>query len=81
MTFEKLKDVEIECERLLSCIKALRAAYEKQKAAATKLDREDPSSVQRHYYGLYCHPRETGAVRRASMDLTRALARLRRYAE
>ena len=79
MTFEKLKDVEIECERLLSCIKALRAAYEKQKAAVTKLDRENPS--QRYYYGLYCHPREIGAVRRASLDLTRALARLRRYAE
>lgn len=28
--------------------------------------------------GIYCHPRLTGAVRRASLDLTRALADLRK---
>jgi hypothetical protein len=78
VTFEKLKEAETECERFLSRVKAMRAAYEKQKAVAVKLNREGP---QRHYYGLDCHPLETGAVRRASLDLTRALARLRRYAE
>lgn len=29
----------------------------------------------------YGHPKETGAARRASMDLTRALAKLRKYGE
>lgn len=78
MTFEKLKEAEEEVQRFLLRIKALRVSYEKHKAAAVKLNRED---LQRHYYGLDCHPLETGAVRRASLDLTRALARLRRYAE
>jgi hypothetical protein len=54
-------------------VKALRAAYEKQKAAA--------DHSQHHYYGLSFHPMETGAVRRASLDLTRALAKLRSYAQ
>jgi hypothetical protein len=79
VTFEKLEEAETECERFLSRVKALRAAYEKQKAVAVKLNREDPS--QRCYYGLSYHPLETGAIRRASLDLTRALAKLRRYAE
>jgi hypothetical protein len=79
VTFEKLKEAETECERFLMRVKALRAAYEKQKAAAVKLEREDHS--QHHYYGLSFHPMETGAVRRASLDLTRALAKLRSYAQ
>jgi hypothetical protein len=33
----------------------------------------------RYVNGSYCAPRETGAVRRASMDLTRALADLRSH--
>ena len=80
MTFERLKEAETECERFLTRVKALRAAYEKQKAAAVKLDRENPSQ-HHHYYGLDYHPMETGAVRRASLDLTRALAKLRSYGE
>lgn len=31
-----------------------------------------------HHFEFYSMPRQTGAVRRASMDLTRALADLRR---
>lgn len=34
--------------------------------------------VEREYYPDWSHPRESGAARRASMDLTRALADLRR---
>lgn len=73
MTFEKLKEAETECERFLMRVKALRAAYEKQKAAA--------DHSQHHYYGLSFHPMETGAVRRASLDLTRALAKVRSYTQ
>lgn len=29
-------------------------------------------------FGFYAHPKESGAVRRASLDLTRALAEMRK---
>jgi hypothetical protein len=33
------------------------------------------------YHGLSDHPAETSAIQRASLDLTRALAKMRRYGE
>ena len=46
-----------------------------QAAGHDPVDREE----DKVYYSLSDHPALTGAVRRASLDLTRALAKLRRY--
>lgn len=53
----------------------IRAAVAEAKrflSAVKKLEAAEKES------GGYCNPRESGAARRASMDLTRALADLRR---
>lgn len=62
MTKEKIEAVKVEMKRLAARINELEA---KQKAEANE-----------KYPSL--NPRQTGAVRRASMDLTRALSDLRR---
>lgn len=59
-----------EAERFLDRAKALRSAHQARLDPVRKLAAPAPQ-------GLYDHPIEQGAVRRASMDLTRSLARLR----
>lgn len=44
------------------------------KRAISDMEKNATVDATNHYWG----PKETGAVRRASMDLTRALAELRR---
>jgi hypothetical protein len=46
-------------------------------AAAKKVQVEEKLIGTEHYY-WYASPKDTGAARRASMDLTRALAELRK---
>ena len=78
MTIEDLKSAEAECQRFLQRVKALTEAYKKrEKEAAVHI--ADMSTAYDMYFGVDWHPAATGAVRRASMDLTRALAKLRRY--
>ena len=75
MTADTLKTAEEEVRRFLQRIKKLRIALAAREAEAASAD-------LRHveiYTGFNYHPAETGAVRRASLDLTRALAKLRRH--
>lgn len=65
MKYEKIQKAKTELARLQDAIKAL----EIEATGAI-----DPRNG--YYYG---HPKLTGAVRRASMDVTRALADLRRH--
>ena len=65
MKYAKIQKVKTELARLQEAIKAL-------EIEATNAS--DPRNG--HYYG---YPKLTGSVRRASMDVTRALADLRRH--
>ena len=76
MTIETLKAAKTEAARFLARVKALEDAYQERKALAEAADKD---GEPQRYFGLSYPPKETGAVRRASMDLTRALAALRRY--
>ena len=78
MTIEDLKSAEAECQRFFHRVKALMEVHKKHEKEVA-VHNADKSNAYAMYAGLYCHPAETGAVRRASMDLTRALAKLRRY--
>lgn len=74
MDQEKINTVEAECNRLLQRIEALNAAKERQRQEQEEYQKRHPDA--RMYKGDF--PRESGAVRRASLDLTRALADMRR---
>lgn len=63
MRIQKVVDVKGEVRRFMNAIEALDKANPKA------------ASVGNFYYDY----KRTGAVRRASMDLTRALAELRKY--
>ena len=69
MTHETLSKAEAEARRFL-------AACSEMRHKSTRHDYID----QDKHPGFFCTwpPKERGAVRRASMDLTRALAELRR---
>lgn len=77
MTFEMLQEAKTECLRFMGRVAALEAAYEAltRKVEALNIANQDRT----FYHGLSDHPAETGAVRRASLDLTRALAKMRRH--
>ncbi len=62
MTRAKIKAAEAEARRFLERVKALRAVLDDGAE-------DDP---------IWDCPRQSGAVRRASLDLTRALAEMRR---
>lgn len=83
MTIEDLKAATTECDRFLARVAELQTEYEAQVKRSEAINAGVPQDdfARRAYFGLTYHPRETGAVRRASMDLTRALAKLRRYGE
>jgi hypothetical protein len=74
MRLTKINQVEIEIVRLQLAIAGLRLAHESDKAHSFKYSRgltdffETETNASSH----------TGAVKRASMDLTRALADLRK---
>ncbi len=70
----KLKDVKTELLRFSTAVSTLEAAREADKKEVDEANR-DPSAQRRYNQDF---PKLTGAVRRASMDLTRALAELRR---
>lgn len=75
MTPEKIKTVKEEQQRLFIAIAVLeKAQYADKKRIAACKERGDIHVYSRHFPAL------TGAIRRASMDLTRALADLRRPA-
>jgi hypothetical protein len=64
---DKLKVAEDEAYRFLDAAKKLR-----------RYASQEGSYVLRNGSYYSCAPKQTGAVRRASMDLTRALAELRK---
>ena len=55
-------------------LKAVKAEMRRLKLRIGELERKAKPDISGHYWA----PRETGAVRRASMDLSRTLADLRR---
>jgi len=63
MNAEKMEKAVAEAERFLAACQAVRNAAAAQKSA---------------FVDLWNGSRETGAMRRASLDLTRALAELRK---
>lgn len=65
MKYEKIQKVKAEIARLQAAIRAL------------EIEATGASDPRDGYY--YGHPKLTGSVRRASMDVTRALADLRRH--
>jgi len=67
---EKLNNTIEEAEKFLKKAKELRNLMEEDKKR--EMESKD-------YYYSSGNPKESGAVRRASMDLTRSLADLRRY--
>jgi hypothetical protein len=69
MDIEKLNNTIEEAERFLKKAKELRDLMEDGKRKMESGDK---------YYYPSDNPKESGAVRRASMDLTRSLADLRR---
>jgi hypothetical protein len=71
---KKKLDIAIEeAERFLKKAKSLRdLTISDEKRIKMAKEKGD-------YYWVSSNPKESGAVRRASMDLTRALADLRRY--
>lgn len=74
MKIEQLFEVESECNRLLLRIEeytTARAQHEQEKAEYAE---KHPGA---YFYGRD-FPAHTAAIRRASMDLTRALAKLRK---
>lgn len=64
MTKDKLNNVRVEIERLLKAMNQLE-------------NNETPRLIGQDYY-YFSQPVARGAIRRASMDLTRALAELRK---
>ena len=64
MKFSKINDARIVVQRFLDCVDDL-----DQVVALIEDFKEDYSTLP---------PKESGAVRRASMDLTRALAEMRK---
>lgn len=79
MHIEAIDRAEAEAKRFLERIKEYKAAQKRtdeERAAYAK------KNGRAHKAPLYPYnvPRESGAIRRASMDLTRALADLRSYA-
>lgn len=75
MDLKKLDHAIEETERFLSRAKALRKSIATEDARVAAAKRNDPKGW--HFTSSF--PAQSGAVRRASMDLTRALANLRRY--
>ena len=67
MRISRVKSAASEARRFLAAIERLVKAWE-----------EKDDRAYEHNQLYYSLPREQGAVRRASMDLTRALADLRR---
>lgn len=67
MKKDRVAKVKTEIKRLMSAINELDEANK---------DQDERYGNSANYYDY--HPRESGAVRRASMDLTRALAEMRR---
>ena len=76
MTIETITTAKTEATRFLARLQELEDAHQAQKLAA-EVNNAVPGN-SRMYFGLSYYPKETDAVRRASMDLTRALAALRR---
>jgi hypothetical protein len=74
MRDEKIDEVEAECNRLLLRIEEYNTAKEKQKQERAAYQEAHPEA---RFYTPDL-PAHTGAIRRASMDLTRALAKMRR---
>ncbi|MBU2007447.1 MAG: hypothetical protein KKF08_18920 [Gammaproteobacteria bacterium] len=73
MTHEMLAEVKVEVQRLLERIEALENSIKEAETNAKTCNVTNYKKTN-----LFWYPMETGAIRRASMDLTRALARLRR---
>jgi hypothetical protein len=76
VTIETLHEAVEEAKRFLERAEALQGAYLAQK---TSYEAKPNPFAADLGTGFSNHPVETGAVRRASMDLTRALARLRKH--
>lgn len=76
MTIEGLGRARAEALRFLATVKALESRRQVEEAVRAK----DKAAGREFSMGLYAFQgcRESGAVRRASLDLTRALADLRR---
>lgn len=79
MNHSELKTAITEAERFLARARALDAKHRQDHPG----QRADPvmklaTGGAPLPEGLYTHPKHQGAVRRASMDLTRALAELRK---
>ena len=71
----RLKEAKAECARFLERVNALEEAEHAARLAYAKLSSETVAIGYDYSYS----PKEQGAVRRSSLDLTRALAKLRSY--
>lgn len=69
MNIDRLNEVEAEMKRLQARIDELKAI--------AKPSKHNPKQLVSKRYGCSL-PRESAAIKRASMDLTRALTRLRK---
>ena len=76
MKIAKVTRVEAEARRFLVALDGLRAEHEAQR----KAKEADPKGRHGTYYSPedIWAPRVTGALKRASMDLTRSLADMRK---
>lgn len=75
MTTKQLRETIAEAERFLRKAKALR---EDMIARENDCRARESAGEREAWWNLAPSPRDTGAARRASMDLTRSLADLRR---
>ncbi|MEG6506724.1 hypothetical protein [Nitratidesulfovibrio sp. 1201_IL3209] len=78
MKIEAINRAEAEAKRFLERIKGYKAAQKRideERAAWAKQHGRDYKTPPYPYNA----PRESGAIRRASMDLTRALADMRKW--
>jgi hypothetical protein len=78
MDLKKLNATIEEAERFLAKAKNLRAAM-KREADLKKLKEKEAEKESKLHIWVSSLPAENGEVRRASMDLTRSLAQLRKY--
>ncbi len=80
MNMQAIDEAVIECERFLVCTDALKEHVEHLTDDLSKGNEENPSPadpVRSAEYHVFSGTRESGAVKRASMDLSRALVKLR----
>ena len=77
MNMQQVNEVEVECSRVIKRIEELRERIRVEDADFKKRKAARPDDKYVYHFDPFTGCAETGALKRASMDLSRALVKLR----